>query len=193
MNGRVTITEVENLLREHFSDILISVGDIVHRINNYDPTGVVQVLYVFGGLQELIEGFIPYLGEYSFEASVKHGIVDRDWVDHTLEKLRYRDNNPLESIVRRALTDSDGNPEGRLCHFIVAMLRAGDLWDANRSVTLAHLKNQRCLEPFRGEISKIADELRNRGIVANEGNKYWLRVLIPLFSREWWEPYRLGW
>jgi hypothetical protein len=193
MTHIIAVNDVENLVRNHFGSISISLGNTEYRIKNHHPNGIVRILEVFGGIQELIEEFIPCLEVYSFEASVRSGIIDKDWVDYTLEKLRYGDSASLENIIRRALVDSNGNPEGRLYRFVVAMLRAGDPWDARRSVSLAQLKNQRCLEHFRGEIGKIADELRNRGIIAKEGNKYRLRVLIPLFSREWWEPYRLGW
>jgi hypothetical protein len=193
MTHIIAVNDVENLVRNHFGSISISLGNTEYRIKNHHPNGIVRILEVFGGIQELIEEFIPYLEIYSFKASVRSGIIDKDWVNYALEKLRRGDSDFLERVIRKALADSNGNPEGQLCHFVVAMLRAGDPWDAKRFVSLVHLRDQPCLEPFRGEINRIADELRNRGIIAEKGNKYRLRVLIPLFSRGWWEPHRIGW
>ncbi|MDY6877151.1 MAG: hypothetical protein SWK90_13245 [Chloroflexota bacterium] len=193
MNDRMTATEVENLILDHFSGILMPVGDFVYRVNDCDPKGVVQVLYVFGEIRELVEKFIPYLEVYFLEPSVRNGIIDKNWVDYTLDKLRQGDNHSLDNMIRRALTDGNGDPEGRLFRFVVAMLRAGNPSDIQRSVTLADLRERRCLAPFRGEIGEIAHELHDRGIVTGTRNKYHLRVLIPLFSRAWWESYEIGW
>jgi hypothetical protein len=191
MNDRITVQEVERLFREHLGSTSISTGDAAYRIENYHPNGMVHVWYVFGGIREFIEEFIPSVKTYPFEGSVRNGIIDKQWTEYTLGELR--DNHSMERMIREYLTDSNGRADGQLCRFVVAMLRAGDPWDAMRPVTLTHLRNQRCLVPFKGGIGKIADDLRDRGVIAGEGNGYWLRVLIPLFSREWWEPYRLGW
>jgi hypothetical protein len=192
MSDGITVREVECLFREHFDSISISIGDAAYGIENYHPNGISHVLYVFGGIREFIEEFIPYVEKYPFEESVRNGIIDRQWIEHTFKKLR--DDNSLERMIRKYLTDPDGRPDGQLCRFVVAMLRARDLEDEKASVSLADLRDQPCLEPFGGEIGQIAIGHEKEIIAIEPGrNRYRLRVLIPLFSRGWWEPYRLGW
>ena len=189
MSDGITVREVERLFREHLGSTSISTGDAAW---NYHPNGMVHVLYVFGGIREFIEKFIPYVKKYPFEGSVRNGIIDKQWIECTLGELR--DNHSMERMIREYLTDPNGRSDGQLCRFVVAMLRARDPKDEKASVCLADLRNQPCLKRFRGEVCQIPIG-HHKGIIAigPGGNRYRLRVLIPLFSRGWWEPHRIGW
>ena len=75
MNDLITVQEVERLFQEHFGSISVLIGNAAYRIESYHSNGMVHVWYVFGGIREFIEEFIPSVKTYPFEGSVRNGII----------------------------------------------------------------------------------------------------------------------